>query len=136
MKAARVDGGLVLPVALAGLLALGSLACEDLLQEPDTGIATPLSLEVVTGDDQVAEPGTTLPEPLRVQLVDVQRHSVSRLWVEWTVMQGGGRVSARSTFTDAEGFTETRWTLGPGSGRQVVHARVGDVTATFEANHR
>lgn len=126
----------VVLAALAGLLALGSVACEDLLQEPDTGIATPLTLVVESGDDQTAEPGSTLPAPLRVRLVDLQSRSVERLRVEWVVLEGSGRVSPRTTFTDDEGITETTWTLGPGAGLQVVEARVGSVTARFEANGR
>lgn len=122
--------------ALVGLLALGSVACEDLLQEPDTGIATPLNLVVESGDDQSAEPGSTLPAPLRVRLVDLQSRSVERLRVEWVVLEGSGRVSPRNTFTDDEGITETSWTLGPEGGLQVVEARVGSETARFEANGR
>lgn len=133
MRAARRP--LLLGV-LAGLLALGLTACEDLLQEPDTGIATPLTLDIVSGDEQAAEPGTTLPEPLRVRLVDLQSRSVGRLRVEWVVVTGEGRASPRNTFTDEEGFTETTWTLGPGAGLQVVEARVGNEIARFEANGR
>lgn len=122
--------------ALGGLLALGSVGCEDLLQEPDTGIATPLALFVESGDDQTAEPGSTLPAPLRVRLEDLQSRSVERLRVEWVVLEGSGRVIPRNTFTDEEGITETTWTLGPEAGLQVVEARVGSVTARFEANGR
>ncbi|HUF88739.1 MAG TPA: hypothetical protein VMR66_02025 [Gemmatimonadota bacterium] len=126
----------VVLAALIGLLALGSVACEDLLQEPDTGIATPLTLVVESGDDQTAEPGSTLPAPLRVRLVDLQSHSVERLRVEWVVLAGSGRASPRNTFPDDEGITETTWTLGPEAGLQVVEARVGSETARFEANGR
>lgn len=136
VNATRVTGSPVVAIALAGFLALGGLACEDFLQEPDTGIAAPLTLIVVSGDDQFAEPGATLPEPLRVQLVDIQTRSVARLRVEWSVIRGGGRVSPRSTFTDTEGLTEVTWTLGPETGEQTVEARVGNETVTFEANGR
>jgi len=127
--------GAVVVLAL-GAATLALAACEDLLQEPDTGIATPLMLSIVSGDEQSAEPGMTIPAPLRVRLIDLQSRSVGRLRVEWVVVEGGGRVSPRNTFTDEEGFTETTWTLGPGEGRQVVEARVGNETATFEANGR
>ena len=133
MRAARRP---LLPATLAGLLALGLVACEDLLQEPDTGIATPLTLNILSGDEQSAAPGTTLPAPLRVQLVDLQSRSVGRLRVEWVVVEGGGRVSPRNTFTDADGVAEATWTVGPGAGLQIVEARVGNETATFEANGR
>lgn len=126
----------VVLAALTGLLALGSVACEDLLQEPDTGIATPLILVVESGDDQTADPGSTLPAPLRVRLADLQARSVERLRVEWVVLEGSGQVSPRNTFTDDEGITETTWTLGPEAGLQVVEARVGSETARFEANGR
>ena len=123
-------------LALAALLSAGLAACEDLLQEPDTGIATRFTLVVVSGSGQMAAPGTTLAAPLRVRLVDLQSHAVERLRVEWIVVRGGGSVSPRNTFTDAEGLTEASWTLGPEAGLQVVQAQLGDETATFEASTR
>jgi hypothetical protein len=123
------------PLAMAGLLAAG-LACDDLLQEPDTGIAAPLLLEVAGGNDQIGDPGSALPEPLRVRLSSNRGGSVERLRVEWVVVTGGGRVTPRNTFTDAGGFSEATWTLGPASGSQIVEARVGDSRLLFAANRR
>lgn len=126
----------VLRVALAGLLALGSLACEDLLQEPDTGIAIDLALEIVSGDDQFAAAGATLAEPLEVRLLDLERNPIARLRVEWSVIRGGGSVSPRNAFTDGEGRAATTWTLGPTVGEQVVEARVGNDAVIFTAAGR
>ena len=48
---------------LQGALVLAGAApgCGDLLQEPDTGIATLVDLVRVSGNGQSGEPGTTLP---------------------------------------------------------------------------
>lgn len=112
------------------------MACEDLLQESDTGIASPLTVTAVAGDDQVGQPGATLPIPLEVRLADLHAQSVARLRVEWSVIEGSGTMSPRNTFTDDGGLTEASWTLGPEAGRQAVEARVGKGIATFEATAR
>jgi hypothetical protein len=125
----------VRPWVLLGALVLAGAApgCDDLLQEPDTGIANQVDLVRVSGNGQSGEPGTTLPEPIRVRLVSLEAESTERLWVEWVVVEGGGRVSPRQTFTDADGITETTWTLGPGPGRQRIQARFADEFESFEA---
>lgn len=131
-RAAR--GALVRATALIGLLSVALAGCEDLLlQEPDTGIAAPLALEVVSGDDQTAEPGATLPAPLRVKLVDLRALPTERLRIEWVVLVGSGKLSPANTFTNGEGIAETTWTLGSEAGRQVVEARFGDESVAFEA---
>ena len=122
----------VLLVAL--VLTIGAASgCGDLLQEPDTGIATLIDLVRVSGNGQSGEPGTTLPQPIRVRLVVEEATSTEGLWVEWVVVEGGGRVTPRQTFTDEEGIAETTWTLGPGPGRQRIQARFADEFESFEA---
>jgi len=131
----RVTGGTLAALAVAGLLAAG-LACDDLLQEPDTGIASLVLLEIVGGNNQVGDPGSTLPEPLRLLLTSSRGRSVERLRVEWVVVTGGGRVEPRNTFTDADGISEATWTLGSASESQIVEARVGETRLLFAANRK
>lgn len=123
--------------ALAGaagcLLLAGVWGCGDLLQEPDTGIATNLTLIGVSGDGQTGPPGVPLPQPVRVRLVASLGGSTERLWVEWVVVQGTGTVEPRHSFTDADGIAETIWTLGPGEGKQRIEARVTGDREGFEA---
>jgi hypothetical protein len=116
---------LVAAVALAG--------CGDLLQEPDTGIATMITLTRVSGHDQEGSPGQPLPQPLRVRLSHLQGGATGRLAVEWVVVSGSGRVEPRYSFTDAEGIAEATWILGPEAGRHRVEARFADEVEGFEA---
>lgn len=118
---------------LAMVLSAAAAACGDLLQEPDTGIATRFSVSVLSGDDQAGPAGTALPEPLRVRVTSLQAEQVERMWVEWVVLEGGGKVEPRHSFTDEEGIAETRWTLGPAPERQRVMARFDGDSALFEA---
>ena len=121
-------------VLVAGmLLPAGLFACGDLLQEPDTGIATLVDITAVSGDDQSGCPGLALEGPLRARLVSQSGGSVERLWVEWIVVDGGGRVEPRNGFTDEDGIVEAIWVLGPRASRQQVVARFAGETETFEA---
>ena len=117
----------VLILALAG-----AWSCGDLLQEPDTGIATVVTMTRVSGNGQTGPPGSPLPHPVRVQL-DAVGLSTERLWVEWTVLEGGGTVQPQHSFTDGEGIAEAIWILGPGPGRQRIMARFAYETEIFEA---
>lgn len=118
----------------AGWLALAGIAgCGDLLQEPDTGIATNLTLIGVSGDGQTGRPGVPLPQPVRVRVLAAEGGPTDRLWVEWVVVQGTGTVEPRHSFTDADGIAETTWTLGPGADEQRIEARVPGDRQGFEA---
>ena len=121
-----------LVLATVGLIA--GAGCGDLLQEPDTG-TLPVRVELVevSGDAQVGAPGAALAQPLRVRVLD-KGEPASRLWVEWSVLAGGGEVAPRNSFSDESGVAEARWTLGPSGGTQQVQAVVRKGTpVVFEA---
>lgn len=122
-------------IALAGglFLAVGTLACGDLLQEPDTGIASRFLITSLSGDDQSGPAGAVLPQPLRARITALEAEPVDRLWVEWVVLEGSGRVEPRNSFTNEEGIAETTWTLGSGPSKQRVMARFDGDSAVFEA---
>lgn len=121
-------------IALASaLIPAGIHACGDLLQEPDTGIATLIDLVAVSGGGQTGPPGATLLQPVRVRIVTLDGNPTERLWVEWAVLEGGGSVSPRHSFADANGIAETTWTLGSGPGRQRIVARFQAESETFDA---
>ena len=121
-----------LVLATVGLIALSG--CGDLLQEPDTGtIPVRLELVEVSGNAQEGAPGAPLVQPLKVRALD-DGQPASRLWVEWSVIAGGGEVEPRNSFSDASGIAEARWRLGPAGGTQQVQAVVRDgVPVIFEA---
>ena len=120
--------------AAVALIAVAQSGCGDLLQEPDTGIATNLTLVSVSGDDQSGPPGAILPQPIRVRLVDLEGGPTERLWIEWVVVDGSGSVEPRHSFTDPEGIAETTWTLGPATQRQRIEARGMGDREVFEAH--
>lgn len=108
--------------------------CGDLLQEPESG-TFPLALELVqvSGNGQDGPAGEPLGQPLRVRTLD-EGQPAGRLWVEWSVVSGGGSIEPRNTFTDADGVAEARWVLGPSGGTQRVRATVRDgAPVVFEA---
>ncbi|HET6361663.1 MAG TPA: hypothetical protein VFH11_06355 [Gemmatimonadota bacterium] len=118
--------GLFLPAAI--------YACGDLLQEPDTGIATRFTITILSGDDQAGPAGTALPQPLRVRLTSLETEQVERLRVEWIVLEGNGRVEPPNSFTDEGGIAEATWILGSTPSRQRVTARFDGDFAVFEAD--
>ncbi|HJR54551.1 MAG TPA: hypothetical protein VJ982_12665 [Gemmatimonadota bacterium] len=126
MRWISLRAGLLLPVAI--------WACGDLLQEPDTGIATRFTITAVSGDDQTGPAGTALPQPLRARITPLEGEPVDRLWVEWVVLGGDGRVEPRNSFTNEEGIAETTWVLGSSSSKQRVMARFDGDSALFEAD--
>jgi hypothetical protein len=123
-------GGLGRGIVLAAVVLAG---CGDLLQEPDTGIATMITLTSVSGDDQTGAPGQPLPQPLRVRLSHLQGGTTGKLAVEWVAVSGSGRVEPRYSFTDADGIAEATWVLGPQAGRHRVEARFAGEVEGFEA---
>jgi hypothetical protein len=121
----------VLTAAL--LLPAGIYACGDLLQEPDTGIATRFTLTVLSGDDQTGPARSALPQPLRAKITSLEAQQIERLRIEWIVLEGDGAVEPRNSFTDEDGIAETTWTLGSSPRKQRVMARFDGDTALFEA---
>ena len=84
-------------------------------------------LERVSGDDQSARPGTQLENPLVVELLDQAGNAVPNRAVTWVVATGGGSADPVTSTTDTEGRASTRWTLGPGEGRNSLNAVVSGV---------
>lgn len=112
-----------------------SSACEDLLQEPESGTTPlPIHLEEVSGNGQSGASGSPLDEPLQVRVLGPDEEPRPGLWVEWTIVDGSGEVAPRNTFSDVEGIAETTWVLGPESGAQRVRAVAkGGTAMEFEA---
>lgn len=103
-------------------------ACDVSFQEPDSGLVPVppprFRLERVSGDDQEASPGQSLAAPLQVRVFGIAGAPLEGVPVEWVVTVGGGRVVPDSVDTDRHGIARALWTLGPGTGRQAVEARV------------
>ena len=89
-------------------------------------------VNIVSGDGQVGNQGQPLEDPLVVQVV-TQGVPQAGVTVTWTASTG--TLSAASTVTDANGFTQVDYTLDPAIGSDpVITASVTNgVPATFGA---
>lgn len=85
--------------------------------------ASASEVKVVSGNGQTARVGTELPQELRVRVVDRRGNGIGGVTVEFSVKQGGGRVSVARILTASNGEAATKWTLGSVVGEQRVEAR-------------
>ncbi len=81
-------------------------------------------LQYVSGDNQQAAAGAQLPQALHVRVVNGNGKPVSGATVRFSVLSGGGRVSASQVTTGSTGDAKVTWTLGPQPGEQRVEARL------------
>lgn len=102
-------------VALAG-------GCKDAAAPPPAPTAAVIALK--DGDAQTATVGSALTQPLRVLVLDAADAPVPGVAVGWTVVSGGGTLSAASTETGADGIAAVTFTLGGTAGTQQVQAAV------------
>jgi adhesin/invasin len=88
------------------------------------GDATPTKIEKITGDNQAGIVGTALPQPLVAKVTDELGRPVANQSVAFTIVDGGGQVSAATVQTGDSGRASITWTLGPNAGDQHVQAQV------------
>lgn len=89
----------------------------------------PAALSAVSGNGQTADAGQDLPDPLVVQVTQ-SGAGVSGQTVSWSVIGGGGAVSAASTTTDNAGMASVTWTMGPAAGGNTVEASAAGLTGS------
>ncbi len=95
-------------------------------------VATPAQI-YYSGQGQVGPARTPLAAPLLVQIRDKFGNPVPGTIVTWSVLSGGGSLSAGSVTTDATGQAQVTWTLGP-PGPQSARASAPDsLSVTFSA---
>lgn len=89
---------------------------------------------VKSGDGQVGPAGQPLPLDVAVVVSDRYGNSLVGVQVVWTVLAGGGSLSADTVLTDDAGGAATQWTLGTSSPLQQVVAQIGEAgRLTFSA---
>lgn len=94
----------------------------------------PSKLAIAGGDGQSARVGSALPIPLQVKVTDGFNNPVAGVDVHFTVIVGGGSLSAATATSDAQGVARVNWTLGPTAGTQTVVAGYLTLTpVTFSA---
>ena len=81
-------------------------------------------VSVVSGRGQQAAPGTELDQPIRIQVLDTSGDPVEDATVLFEPAAGHGTASSTSVTTDAQGFAESRWTLGEATGPQRLRITV------------
>ncbi len=92
-------------------------------------------LQKTSGDGQSGFVGSQLPQPLKVRVLDGSSAPLPGRTVSWTVASGGGSVSASSSSTDAQGYAQVTWTLGPIAGGNTVSATLAGVGSVgFQAS--
>ncbi len=89
-----------------------------------TGTAgTPTSLVVSSGNTQTGTAGSPLAASIQVLVSDTNANPVPSVSVTWTVLTGGGSVTATST-TNSSGIAAATWTLGTTAGANTAKAEL------------
>ncbi|MDP3910522.1 MAG: S8 family serine peptidase [Gemmatimonadales bacterium] len=89
----------------------------------DPGPATQLA--IASGDNQTAPAATSLPLALNARAADTYGNGVSGITVSWSVVTGGGTLSAATSQTGTDGVATIQWTLGRFAGTQTATAAAG-----------
>ena len=82
----------------------------------------------VSGDNQEGDAGMPLDQPFVVEVQDEKGVLSPGVPVTFTVTAGGGRLSATTVTTDANGRAETTLTLGTTPGKNTVQVTATEIT--------
>ncbi|HEU4993640.1 MAG TPA: Ig-like domain-containing protein [Gemmatimonadaceae bacterium] len=119
--------------ALGGALLLASAACNDDDNNLVNRVLVATSISVSSGDGQVGVAGQPLAQPIVVHVLDQIGNSLANGVVSWTVLSGGGSVSASTTLTDANGNASVTWTMGAAGVNALRAAIANGASVTFTA---
>ena len=89
-------------------------------------IAYPTLLKI-SGVNQIGLPGEALPKPFVVEVQNENGFMVAGTQVTFTVVTGGGTLSATNTVTDGNGRAGSTLTLGPNLGRNLVEVTAAGI---------
>ncbi len=94
----------------------------------------PFALVIASGDGQSGTAGETLSDPLVVRAEDAAGAPVEGVQVTFEAAAGDGSADPAAAETDADGLAQSSWTLGDGSGVQLLAASLEDgISAEFAA---
>ncbi len=93
-------------------------------------ILPPKTLVKISGDNQNGLTGETLLNPFVVEVRDQYGDPVEGVTVTFTLLTGGGSLSAETTTTNANGQAETTLTLGNEPGEYTLEVSVEGITQT------
>ena len=94
----------------------------------------PTTLSTVSDDNQTGLTGETLLNPFVVEVHDQYGDPVEGVTVTFTLLTGGGSLSAETTTTDANGQAETTLTLGNEPGEYTLEVSAEDISKTLTFN--
>ncbi len=102
------------------------------------GIATPRTLDKLSGDEQEGPAGTALSEPFVVEVRDQNGQALAGVQVTFAITTGEGTLTVTSATSDSDGRAATTLTLDSTPGTNAVTATMADLepvtfTATAEA---
>ena len=103
--------------------------------EATTTPSVPTVLSIISGDNQTGVNGETLTNPFVVEVRDGNDTLLAGVTVTFTILTGGGTLSATTGTTDANGQAESTLTLGSEPGTNTVETRAENIdeTVTFNA---
>ncbi|HZH40723.1 MAG TPA: invasin domain 3-containing protein [Gemmatimonadales bacterium] len=96
---------------------------------PVTFIPTPTLLTVQGGNGQTGTVGAALPGPLQVKVTAADGLGVKGIPVQFSILTGGGSLSAPQAITDTLGIASVTATLGTVAGPVSVQAASAGLTA-------
>ena len=82
-----------------------------------------VSFSIVSGSTQSAPVNTKLAAPLRVRVLNPAGQPVPNFVLNFVVTGGGGHVFGGAEETNAQGYAEEQWTLGPRLGPNTLEVR-------------
>ena len=105
----------------AAVIAIGTGACSLNVEVND-----PVAI-VKTTDNQTAPTNTQLNEPLSVLVTNQFGQPLANVTVSWTILSGGGTLSAESNRTDEGGVSRVNYTTGATPGTATIQARTSGI---------
>lgn len=109
-------------------------ACGD-KNDSNTAPLVGTTATINTGSDaQTGVAGQALAQPISVHVVDQNGAAFVGGTVTWTVMSGGGSVSAPTSTTSATGDATVTWTLGNTAGPDSLKADLGNGSSVIIAS--
>ena len=95
----------------------------------NTDLSGPSGILKYSGDPPATPASTALAAPLQVIVFSQFGERLQNITVTWTIVSGGGVLSATSTLTDDSGVASVDYTTGPTAGQEKVQARVSSLPA-------
>jgi hypothetical protein len=82
---------------------------------------------IKTTDNLTAPTNTQLTEPLSVLVTNQFGQPVANVVVSWTILSGGGALSAASNRTDEGGVSRVNYTTGATAGTATIQAQTSGI---------